>query len=48
VSIPKDELDKLSSVSVNPTYADNDTLTEKVIDGTGKPADEEFIKHSTD
>jgi len=43
VSIPKDELDKLSSVSVNPTYADNDTLTEKVIDGTGKPADEEFI-----
>ena len=44
MSIPKDELDKLSSVSVNPTYADNDTLTEKVIDGTGKPADEEFIK----
>ena len=43
MSIPKDELDKLSSVSVNPTYADNDTLTEKVIDGTGKPADEEFI-----
>ena len=43
MSIPKDELDKLSSVSVNPTYADNDTLTEKVIDGKGKPADEEFI-----
>ena len=44
MSIPKDEIDKLSSVVVDPKYPQGgDVPTETVIDGTGQIADEEFI-----
>ena len=45
MSIPKDEIDKLSSDVLTPDLPEGgDIPTEKIIDGTGKPADEEFIK----
>ncbi len=44
MSIPKDEIDKQSSVVVDPQYPQGgDVPTETVIDGTGQIADEEFI-----
>ena len=45
MSIPKDEIDKLSSDVLTPDLPEGgDIPTEKIIDGTGKPANEEFIK----